>query len=87
MTRAAAIAALVALVLAAGAQSAPVAWRPSAGHVQTPIWPGPPPNALPRPKPETATADWQGVENVSRPTMTVYAPKGRNTGVAAIVFP
>ncbi|MDZ5649715.1 alpha/beta hydrolase [Nitrospirillum sp. BR 11828] len=27
------------------------------------------------------------VENVSRPTMTVYAPKGPNTGAAVIVFP
>jgi acetyl esterase/lipase len=27
------------------------------------------------------------VTNVSRPTMTVYAPKGRNTGAAVVVFP
>ena len=30
---------------------------------------------------------WLAVENVSRPTMTVYSPKGKNTGVAVIVFP
>jgi hypothetical protein len=29
----------------------------------------------------------QFVENVSRPTMTVYSPSGKNTGVAVIVFP
>jgi acetyl esterase/lipase len=29
----------------------------------------------------------QFVENVSRPTMTVYSPSGTNTGVAVIVFP
>jgi acetyl esterase/lipase len=27
------------------------------------------------------------VDNVSRPTMTVYSPTGKNTGVAAVVFP
>jgi acetyl esterase/lipase len=27
------------------------------------------------------------VNNVSRPTMTVYPPKGKNTGAAVVVFP
>jgi acetyl esterase/lipase len=27
------------------------------------------------------------IDNVSRPTMTVYAPKGKNTGTAMVVFP
>ena len=27
------------------------------------------------------------VKNVTRPTMTVYSPKGKNTGVAVVVFP
>jgi acetyl esterase/lipase len=27
------------------------------------------------------------IDNVSRPTMTVYSPKGKNTGAAVIVFP
>jgi acetyl esterase/lipase len=30
---------------------------------------------------------WVAVVNVSQPTMTVYPPKGRNTGVAVVVFP
>src|SRR5207244_2953001 len=30
---------------------------------------------------------WVEVGNVSRPTMTVYSPKGKNTGVAVVVFP
>ena len=30
---------------------------------------------------------WVQVGNVSRPTMTVYSPKGKNTGVAVVVFP
>jgi acetyl esterase/lipase len=29
----------------------------------------------------------QSVSNVSRPTMTVYSPKGKNTGAAVVVFP
>jgi acetyl esterase/lipase len=30
---------------------------------------------------------WAFVENVSRPTLTVYSPKGTNTGVAVLIFP
>ena len=30
---------------------------------------------------------WVAVEIVSRPTMTVYSPKGKNTGAAVVVFP
>jgi acetyl esterase/lipase len=70
-------------------------WEPGAGHAQIPIWPGPAPDAQPVPGPETA---WVGtrllagrpmtaVTNVSRPTITVYAPKGRNTGAAVVVLP
>ncbi len=30
---------------------------------------------------------WTKVSDVSRPTMTVYAPKGHNTGAAGLGFP
>jgi acetyl esterase/lipase len=30
---------------------------------------------------------WVYVSNVSRPTITVYSPKGKNTGAAIVVFP
>jgi acetyl esterase/lipase len=30
---------------------------------------------------------WIEIENVSQPTMTIYSPKGRNTGAAVVVFP
>ncbi|MGH8290302.1 MAG: alpha/beta hydrolase [Steroidobacteraceae bacterium] len=71
------------------------AWQPTAGHTQIPIWPGTAPDAQPVPGPETV---WVGtrllagrpltaVTNVTRPTITVYAPKGRNTGAAVVVFP
>ena len=68
---------------AATAPSARAAlWQPSPGHIQVPIWPGTPPDLVPDPMPESAAST-----HVSRPTMTVYAPKGRNTGVAVVVLP
>jgi acetyl esterase/lipase len=69
-------------------------WQPSPGHAQVPIWPGAVPDAQPVPGPEyvtnvppTAGVPWVAVCNVSQPTMTVYSPKGKNTGVAVVVFP
>ncbi len=77
-----------------GAQQ--TAWQPSPGHTQTPIWPGAGPDAQPVSGPELSTTDPKeliggktvtAVSNVTRPTMTVYAPQGRNTGGAVVVFP
>lgn len=70
-------------------------WQPAHGHVQIPIWPGTPPDALPTPGPEyTVTRQDRvggrsvtAVFDVSRPTMTLYAPLGKNTGAAVVVFP
>jgi acetyl esterase/lipase len=70
-------------------------WQPTPGHTQVPIWPGAVPDPQPVPGPEnaiTSTGLTAGrpvilVNNVSQPTMTVYSPKGTNTGVAAVVFP
>lgn len=72
-------------------------WQPSPGHTQVPIWPGNPPDAEFGPPPNTETTEnggskvagrpWLAVENVSRPTMTVYSPNGKNTGAAMVVFP
>jgi len=70
-------------------------WQPSVGRTQTPIWPGTPPDTQPMPGAETkavrtrlvAGRPWTAVTNVSRPTMTVYAPQGKNTGAAVVVFP
>jgi acetyl esterase/lipase len=67
-------------------------WEPSPGHVQVPIWPRAVPDAVPNPKAESVGPPagrewWPRVNDVSRPTMTVYAAKGRNTGVAVVVFP
>jgi acetyl esterase/lipase len=72
------------------------AWQPSPGHTQVAIWPGAAPNAQPVAGPEVATTDkdflvagrpWVQVGQVSQPTMTVYSPKGKNTGAAVVVFP
>ena len=71
----------------AHSQADAAVWQPSPGHVQLPIWPGKVPDALPDAKPESVGADWPKVTNVSHPTMTVYAPKDPNTGVAMVVFP
>jgi acetyl esterase/lipase len=70
-------------------------WQPSPGHMQAPIWPGVVPDAQPVAGPEFAETSktlFAGrpcvvVERVSQPTMTVYSPKGKNTGVAVVVFP
>jgi acetyl esterase/lipase len=71
------------------------AWQPSPGHTQVPICPGAAPDAQPVPGPEIASTSksliagrptvW--VVNVTRTTMTVYSPIGKNTGVAVVVFP
>jgi acetyl esterase/lipase len=87
------------VVFALGGLSAQTpAWQPSPGHTQVPIWPGAIPDAQPVAKPEyaevvTETKDlvagkpWVAVEQVARPTMTVYSPKEKNTGAAVVVFP
>jgi acetyl esterase/lipase len=63
----------------------PGGWQPSPGHTQTPIWPGVAPQVQSVPGPETGSDG--AVTNVTRPTMTVYAPTGKNTGAAVVVFP
>ncbi|MBD7920968.1 alpha/beta hydrolase [Xanthomonas bonasiae] len=74
-------------LLFAHTQAQAEAWQPAPGHVQVPIWPGTAPDALPHPKPESVGPGPGRANDVSRPTMTVYAPTGRNTGVAVVVFP
>src|ERR1019366_130618 len=71
-------------------------WQPSPGHTQVPIWPGRVPDPQPVAGPEfvlppdgwlVAGRPVVGVGNVSRPTLTVYSPKGKNTGAAVVGFP
>jgi acetyl esterase/lipase len=73
------------------------AWQPSSGHQQLPIWPGAVPDEQPVAGPEVVATTgkdslvvgrpWVSVGHVSRPTMTVYSPTGKNTGAAVVVFP
>ena len=70
-------------------------WHPVQGHTQILLWPAAPPDAKPVPKPETegqtkslvAGKPWTWVAYVARPTMTVYSPRGKNTGAAVVVLP
>src|ERR1700722_9950675 len=70
-------------------------WQPTPGHKQIPIWPGRPPNAQPVEKNESMTIGKRlyggkpitGIDDVSKPTITVYSPKGKNTGVAVLISP
>ncbi len=70
-------------------------WQPAAGHTQIPIWPAAAPDLRPVPGPESVTVSEKllagkpvtAVTQVTRPTMTVYPPAGKNTGVAVVVFP
>ncbi len=73
------------------------AWQPSPDYPQLPIWPGAAPDPQPvrgseivEPSGKTflvAGRQVIGVSNVTRPTMTVYSPEVKNTGVAVVVFP
>jgi acetyl esterase/lipase len=72
-------------------------WQPSPGHTQVPIWPGTVPDEQPMPGPEylkktdkdelVGGKPYFSIWNISRPTMTIYSPKGKNTGAAVVVFP
>ena len=75
---------------------APV-WPPDAGHTTLNLWPGAVPDAVPVKGPEGNTSEpGKGLVagkpvirwgNVASPTLTLYAPKGTNTGAAVLVFP
>src|ERR1700684_3574098 len=73
------------------------AWPPSPDHLTLPLWPNGAPGARPNPLPEgDTTTDKDNrpggkpvirLGNVSNPTLTLYTPKGNNTGAAVVVFP
>lgn len=71
-------------------------WQPAEGHQQVPLWPGTTPDAKPLPGPEKMKVGKDhliggkpviSITNVGQPTMTVYAPTGKNTGAAVLVIP
>ena len=92
------LAALAVPVLAvpAVAQAQP-AWPPAPGHLTMNIWPAAAPDPVPTTGPEADATTAKDnliagkplirLGNVSTPTITLYAPKGQNTGAAVVVFP
>jgi acetyl esterase/lipase len=87
---------VVCMMVTLGARGARAeVWQPSPGHTQLALWP----DAVPDAPREAAVAEgvskgdlvagkpWLVVHDVSRPTMTVYSPSGKNTGAAVVVFP
>ncbi len=73
------------------------AWQPAPGHLTLNLWPHAEPGAQPSSAPEVDTTTAKDnliagkplirLGNVSVPTLTVYAPKGKNSGAAVVVFP
>ncbi len=73
------------------------AWQPALGHLTLDLWPhgAPGTTASSGAEIDTTTAKDRLVAakpvirlgNVSTPTLTVYAPKQKNTGAAIVVFP
>jgi acetyl esterase/lipase len=88
--------ALWAVFAAVGVGAETNGWQ-APGHVQMAIWPKAAPNPQPVRGPEVVEPSGNtflvagkqviGVSNVTRPTMTVYSPERKNSGVAVIVFP
>lgn len=74
-----------------------VVWQPGPDGRQEPLWPEgvviQAPDTRGNPEmvgsgsPLIAGRTWNWATYVTRPTMTVYAPKGRNTGTALLVLP
>ncbi|MBS1839961.1 MAG: alpha/beta hydrolase [Acidobacteria bacterium] len=72
-------------------------WQPPAGHTTISIWPKTVPGGVENPAPEADTTTAKDaliagkplvrLGNVARPTITLYTPKGNNTGAAVVVFP
>jgi acetyl esterase/lipase len=73
------------------------AWPPAPGHVTINVWPQGAPGAQPESASETDATTTKDhivaghpvirLGNVSVPTLTLYSPKGPNTGAAVVVFP
>jgi acetyl esterase/lipase len=89
---------LLILATFAGSFASLIAQKPPApGHLTLPLWASGAPGASPNAEPEVdMTTAKDGLiagkavirlGNVSKPTLTLYTPKGTNTGAAVVVFP
>src|SRR5208337_3643030 len=79
----------------------PSGWPPAPGHLTLPLWPNSVPAVAPgAPANPAAESDLTTAKdnliagrpvvrlgNVFTPTLTLYQPKGKNTGAAVVVFP
>ena len=85
------------IILSAGLLAQKPAWQPAPGHTILSLWPHGAPGAQQNLGPEVDTTTAKDnliagqplirLGNVSTPTLTVYAPKEKNTGAAVVVFP
>ena len=87
---------VVVFIFGTGNSAMAETWKPETGKKEIQLWPKKIPSPLAVPGPEkvelvkdklVAGKTWNYVTNVSKPTMTVYPPEGKNTGAAVIVFP
>lgn len=90
---------LLAATVAAGAQELrkrqDKAWEPGGDAIQVPVWPKGPPALSPFGGHETygnedkriAGRPYTMVDHVSRPTMSIFRAKGKNTGTTIVVLP
>jgi acetyl esterase/lipase len=72
-------------------------WPPDGSHATLLVWPHGAPGTAPSANPEADTTTAKDylvagrsiirLGNVSTPTLTLYSPKGTNTGAAVVVFP
>ncbi|OYX56817.1 MAG: xylanase [Brevundimonas subvibrioides] len=72
-------------------------WQPTPGGTQVRLWPadvpllkpdtGDQPEATGNGSPTVGGRMWHWASYVTRPTMTIYRPKGHNTGAAMLVLP
>jgi acetyl esterase/lipase len=93
------MAAATALTTMAAAQSsqssASYAWPPPPDRLTLPVWPGAAPGEPANMPPEhnvpgnhlVAGRPYVRLTDVSKPTITLYKPEGKNTGAAILVFP
>jgi acetyl esterase/lipase len=85
------------VVLCGGAWAQQSEWPVGPGHTVLTLWPkgAPGPGTTTGPEKDTSTATSELIAGkplvrlgkVSVPTLTVFAPKGKNTGAAVVVFP
>lgn len=87
---------LTLIVSVYGMQSRAQNVQPADQPSEITLWPNGAPSQMPMPGPETETHNsneliagqpMTSITNITQPTITIYGPKGKNTGAAVVVFP